>query len=135
MSRYSKTEIQEATEYLRKLMPPGSTLYTINVHTSRSGMMRHLRCYTIKDNEPIWISRHIAKVCDFGLADGWHGDAVKMAGCGMDMGFQIAHVLSYVLHGNKDKGAAAIEAGAKGYPFSPTRKAYRAGYSILHKWM
>lgn len=125
---------QYAISHLRKILPPGSTVYTINVHTSRSGMMRHLRCYTIKDGEPVYISGYVARACGWPLATGWHGDAVKVSGCGLDVGFHLTMTLSYALHGNDPKGNGALSEN-QGRPFEPRPGHFRAGYSLKHSWL
>ena len=71
------------------------TVYTDVKHVTRSGMGRSIAAYVIVDGEPINISGLVAK------AVGWTLDtdrlAVKVGGCGMDMGFHLVYSLSYVL--------------------------------------
>lgn len=52
MAKYSKTEIKESFERLRKWLKPGDTVHTICDHVSRSGMSRVIRVVVIdKDGE------------------------------------------------------------------------------------
>lgn len=123
----------EALTYLRKMCPPGTTIYTLNRHTSRSGMMRALDVYVMKGGTPIRISWSAALAAGLTYSRRW--EAVRMDGCGMDMGYHLMMCLSYALHGNKDRGADAIESGKLGRPFTPRRGHFRAGYSLRHQWM
>jgi len=91
----NKEEKEEITA-LRELLKAGDTVYTIVTHVSRSGMMRHIRCITMRNNEPLDISYMVAKVLHWKITD----DGVKVEGCGMDMGFHMIHNLGYALFPN-----------------------------------
>ena len=94
-------------EWLKKYLREGDTIYTICRHVSRSGAMRHITFYIMLDNEPFRINAHIADVLDMKFNK--HNDALKVSGCGMDMGFHIVYELSHRLFNN--------------------------GYHIKHRWM
>lgn len=91
-----KAEQQQAADYLRTLFPPGSTVVTVLLHTSRSGMLRSIGVLGIEDGEIKDVSWAVAR------ALGWPFDrdrgGVKVSGCGMDMGFHLVHVLSATLY-------------------------------------
>lgn len=89
----------EAEARLRNLCPKGETVYTILRHVSASGMMRHIDLYVIRDNKPVYISGFVARYLDRKTHK--HG-AVKIQGCGMDMGFALVYDLSMVLYSNED---------------------------------
>jgi hypothetical protein len=101
MPRLTNADKARQTEYaetLRKwLAPVGTnrkTVYAINRHTSRSGLMRHLDFYVFVDNDRVYLSGYIAAVLDMPRTkDG----AIKVAGCGMDMGFHIVYNLGATL--------------------------------------
>ena len=95
MTTFTKLEQIEATNTLRKILSPGDVLYTNVKHVSRSGMMRHISVYVMRDNQPIWLSRLVAKALLYAYHD--RNEAVKIGGCGMDMGFALVHSLSYQL--------------------------------------
>jgi len=95
---WSKQETKEAIERLREMIKPGDKVYTTVNHVSRSGMYRAISVHLIKDNEPIWISRLVAKAVGFGWDD--NHEAIKVNGCGMDMGFHVVYELSRVLFPN-----------------------------------
>ena len=84
---------------LREWLPPGSTVYTVLRHVSRSGMMRRIDLYAwIKDDngEPMkmYLSGYAAKA----IGERCEGDGIKVSGCGMDMGFHLVYNLSRVLY-------------------------------------
>jgi hypothetical protein len=119
---------------LRRLCPPGTTVYTDVAHVSRSGMMRHIRAFVIQDKEPFPISAHVARVLGWPLNDGRSYWAVKVGGCGMDMGFHLVNALSYKLHGMKDRGDGAKSENS-GRLFTPRRGHFCAGYSLSQRWL
>lgn len=88
-------ERQQAIESLRELLKPGDTVYTTVKSVSRSGMSRSIDVHLIRDNEPRWIARTVAKAIGWGWDD--KREAVKASGCGMDMGFHLVYSLSCTL--------------------------------------
>lgn len=126
-----EAEKQEAIVKLRKMIPPGTVVHLIGRHVSRSGMSRTIQPIVLmKGGEPLHLGYLVAKAIGWGF-DSKRG-GVRVAGCGMDMGFHLVHTLSYALHGMKNRGVREEEAGR---PFKPTRRKYRAGYSITHRWL
>jgi len=92
MTRETKATAQrrtDAVEYLRGLLKPGDTLWTKVEHVSRSGMSRSISCYVIRDNDPqnvsAWVAYAIGATVDRDRL------AVKVSGCGMDMGFHVVY--------------------------------------------
>jgi hypothetical protein len=92
----------EAREVLLKMLKPGDTVYTILRHVSSSGMMRHvepiiLREYTSFGEvgvQPLSIGGRVSTLLD----QRTNGEgAVKMRGCGMDMGFALVYALADAL--------------------------------------
>ena len=96
-TKYSKDDKMQAFVYLRDLIKPGDTVYTMIKHVSRSGMYRVIDLYIMKDNEPQRISGFAAKLLE-GYDDNHEG--CKAGGCGMDMGFHLVHNLGYALFGD-----------------------------------
>ena len=105
---------KEAIESLRESLKPGDTVYTVLRHVSRSGMSRTISAhiFTIDNSRvdmnaldqgespsnlilPLWLSYNVAKAIDSPFDRNREG--VKMAGCGMDMGFALVYALSRVL--------------------------------------
>ena len=89
-------EQEEYRAKLREILPPGTTVYTILRHVSRSGMMRHISA-VIKTDEGIQdISYWVARAIDEKHSD--KNGGIKMGGCGMDMGFDLVYRLAYALY-------------------------------------
>lgn len=114
-----QTEIEESKAELRKMFPKGSTVYCVLRRVARSGMSR--------DISPLWIGKlprsqsagkcaldvrypwwHVAKVLGIRAISGG-SDAVRINGCGMDMGFHLVYSLAAALYGD--------------------------GYSLTHRWL
>lgn len=72
----------EAQTWLLELLKPGDTVYTIVTHVSRSGMMRHIRAFVIREDKPLDISWAVADL--LGWAREKNHGGVKVAGCGME---------------------------------------------------
>ena len=111
MARVSKQAQHEARERLRRLVKPGDTLYCILRHVARSGMMRVIDLVKAEDGEILHLGY------DAALALGWPYDrrreGVRVAGCGMDMGFHLVYSLAHAL---SERGEGA-------------------GYSLTHRWL
>lgn len=82
----------EAIAQLREVYPPGSTVSTLLRHVSRSGMSRTI--VVIRHEEDI--SWQVARAIDMPFDRNRGG--IKVSGCGMDMGFHVAYVLSRTLY-------------------------------------
>jgi hypothetical protein len=93
--KYRKNEIAESRAALLGWLTPGMTVYTILDSVSRSGMCRHIRLLTLEGDGPRYLSYHAARV--LGYAINGHSDAIRITGCGMDMGFAIVYELSSAL--------------------------------------
>jgi hypothetical protein len=91
-------ERQAAIARLRELLKPGDTVRTVLRHVSRSGMSRSISTLILHTDGSADVSDYSGLVA---RALGWpfdekHG-GVKVAGCGMDMGFHLVYSLSYTL--------------------------------------
>lgn len=134
--KYNKADVQESLSRLRKLCPPGTTVFCTLRHVSRSGMQRQISLHVVKKGEMVSISWDAARVLGWSLNDGRAYWAIKADGCGQDMGFHTVHCLSYALHGMKDRGDGIV-ASARGVSMiSKTRRGhFRAGYSLNQRWV
>lgn len=106
----------ERTEQLNKLrawFPKGSTVYTICRHVSRSGMQRTIGVVALMtDGKNTGVDiRHpnysVSRV--LGYPEDRQRNGVKVNGCGMDMGFDVAYNLARAL--------------------------YDDGYALKHEWL
>src|SRR6185503_15436198 len=95
-SAKKKEEQEEARETLRGWLPPGSTVYCILRNVSRSGMSRSISLHYNENGEPRWISYLAAKAADMSYDD--KREAIRVGGCGMDMGFHVVSTLSAYLY-------------------------------------
>jgi hypothetical protein len=116
MTTKNETEKQEQIARLREWMPKGSTVYTILRHVSASGMSRDISIVCIHPEEAgtgtRWISHPnyaVSKVLGYRLVIKNGSDAVRVNGCGMDMGHHLAHSLAHALYGD--------------------------GYALSHEWL
>ena len=120
----NKTQAQqdkaEAIEKLREWLKRDEIIYTVLRHRSASGMTRYIDMYYIRENRPCRITWAAAK------ALGWTYDtnreALKVGGCGMDMGFHAVYTLSAVLFRDSET-------------FRDPVTGEDAGYSLRHEWM
>lgn len=90
---------------LREIICPGDTVYTILEHVSKSGMLREVRVLTMVNNRPWDLSYMVSILLDIpqGKTRG-----LRMAGCGIDMGFQLVYLLSGALFGYHHEGEYAL---------------------------
>jgi hypothetical protein len=135
---FSEKERKEAIEDLRELLKPGDTVYTVLRNVSRSGMTRDIDCYVIKEDSPRWISRLVAKAIEASFNE--KRDAVRVGGCGMDMGFHIVHNLSYALYPDSfvciGQGCPANDHSNGDRDYSAHQHSRGAsGYALKHRWM
>ena len=109
--KYTKEQIESAKHQLRAVRK-GDTLYTIVRNVARSGMSREISVFIARGKEVRDISWAVAVT--LGWSQNKNTRAVKIGGCGMDMGFHLVNSLSYAMHGTKcDK----------------------AGYTLEHRWL
>lgn len=110
MTRKKAAERAEAVARLRKLLRPGSEVYTVIKHVARSGMSRQIALMVVRKKE-IWdISGFVATALGWRWVD---SNAVQVSGCGMDMAFHIVYELGRVLF---PEGGPAEVSGRRGRP-------------------
>jgi len=118
-------EVKQAYLYLRKLLKPGMTVYTILNHVSTSGMQR---CISLaiggKKGEIIKLDWHVAKAMKEKI-DNKHG-GIKVGGCGMDMGFSLVYSLGRTLW---PTGTSKQHGSRNGKPDSD------GGYALKQSWL
>ena len=110
----------EAIESLRKFLERDERIYTVLRHRAASGMTRFIDLYYIKNNVPYRITWQAAR------ALGWTYDvkreALRVGGCGMDIGFHTVYTLSSILF----REAPTFKDSVTGED---------AGYSLRHEWL
>lgn len=91
-----KDELTRQIELLRKKLKPGSTVYTVLRKVSSSGMSRQISCLISSEKGKIEdISYLVASAID--CKRNPDNGALKIGGCGMDMGFHVVYSLGRVL--------------------------------------
>jgi len=113
------TEKAEAIQTLRDMIPRDTTIYTLLRHRAASGMTRYLDLYVIENNRPLRITWQAAKALCWTYDE--KREALKIGGCGMDMGFHAVYTLSSILfRGDAHRDPVTGE---------------DAGYTLRHEWM
>ena len=103
---------------------PGDIIYTKLEHVSKSGMTRWLNLYVIKDNEPLRITWAVCQVADFKYSE--RHEALKIEGCGTDMGFSAVYQLGHALWPN---GTSEPHSTRNGEPDTD------GGYALKQRWL
>jgi hypothetical protein len=122
--KFSKSAQFESLEELRTMIKPGDTVYTRLNHVSKSGMMRVIDLFVIRDNEPLRITWSACQAT--GTAYNNKHDGMRMDGCGMDMGFAAVYHLGRVLW---PVGTPEPHGTRNGEPDRD------GGYALKHRWL
>ena len=139
MKKLTKKEIkaqerQEAIEKLRSMVKPGDTVHTILRHCSTSGMTRDISL-TLGGEWDIQNITYLAAIAmDDKLVTRNGFNAIRVTGCGMDMGFNLVYCLSRTLF---PEGFKPIDAG-KTYGrngANPDDTDTDGGYALNQKWL
>ena len=97
-----RAERAEALDRLRKLLPPGSTVSTMTLHVSPSGMSRNIAAFIPDPDFPGEVrdlSSLIIRAGIFPRPRGQYARGVRVGGAGMDMHFHLVYTLACVLYG------------------------------------
>lgn len=137
MTKQQVAERDEARAELREILKPGDVVYTSLLHVSRSGMLRVIAPFIMRNNEPrpLWASVGTA----LGLPLDRDRGGVKIGGCGMDMGFELVYQLSYALY---PQGFGCIGSGCPANDHSNGDRDYTlghvhpdGGYALRQRWL
>ena len=115
---------EEAIEKLRQDIEVGDTLYTQLEHVTKSGMTRFIRVRKIEGNYPYDYTGLVAKALDWTYSDKYH--AIKVGGCGMDMGFHLIYSLGQTLWPD---GTPEPHGSRNGEPDTC------GGYALTQRWL
>jgi hypothetical protein len=102
---------QLLTHYLKE----GDTVYTVLRSVSSSGMSRTLSLKVARDGKILDLTYYASILLDWPLVEVNGSRALRVGGCGMDMGFHTVYTLSRVL-------------------FREEGNTKDAGYSLTHAW-
>lgn len=120
---------EEAIETLKEHMKPGDTVWTELKHVSRSGMTRYITVRLLRPDHagecyPYDWTYTAAKALGWSFNDKHR--AIKVGGCGMDMGFHLVHSLGYALWPN---GTDEPHGMRNGEPDTC------GGYALKQRWL
>ena len=126
MAKYTKEQIEQATEFLSKHIPAGTKVYTKIVHRSASGSTRTVAVYIVIDNEIQEISGYVARLTGYPINDKVYG--IKVSGYGFDAGFDIVYALGSALFPD----GFAIPEGQTGRNGNTSGFDKDGGYALKH---
>jgi hypothetical protein len=91
-------EIEDAKkQLLAHYVSEGSTVYTVLRSVSSSGMSRTLSLKVAKDGKILDLTYYAGTVLDWPIVEVNGSRALRVGGCGMDMGFHTVYTLSRAL--------------------------------------
>jgi hypothetical protein len=102
-------------QLLTHYVSEGDTIYTVLRSVSSSGMSRTLSLKVAKEGKILDLTYYASIVLDWTLVEVNGSRALRVGGCGMDMGFYTVYTLSRVLF--REEGSTTD-----------------AGYSLNHAW-
>lgn len=123
--RQQDQDRSEALAKLREILKPGTTVYSVLRHVSKSGMRREISLLIVdpRDGE-IWCFDFLAsKVLRSRI--GKHGGIVA-GGCGMDMGYHLVYSLGRAIWPDGTPEPHGTRNG------QPDRD---GGYALKHRWI
>ena len=89
----------------------GAKVYTILRHVSSSGMSRHISLVVAQGDEIIDITYYAAQALGDNPIESKGHRAIRVNGCGMDMGFHLVYNLSSVLFHGQDRAGYVLKQG------------------------
>lgn len=95
------------THYLKE----GDKVYTILRHVSTSGMSRSISLVIAQGNEIIDITYYVAHALGDKVIDSKGHRAIRVNGCGMDLGFHLVYNLSSVLFHGQERAGYVLKQG------------------------
>lgn len=138
MTKAQEAEKLEAINRLKEILKPGDTVYTVVRSVSRSGMSREIDVYFFdKKGNKFYLSYLVSRALEYKQAD---NGALKVGGCGMDMGFHVVYGLSRTLYRDgfrcTGKKCGANDHFNEGTPRDGKRKhTGDGGYALRQEWI
>lgn len=108
---------------LKKIIKPGSKVYTKLESVSSSGMSRRISVFVVNKGEIADITYSVAVVTGRKLSD---KAGIVCNGCGMDMGFDLVYSLGWALWPNGTRKPHSMRNG------QPDK---HGGYALKHSWL
>jgi hypothetical protein len=96
---------QLLTHYIKE----GDTVHTLIRSVSSSGMSRTMSLKIVRDGRIDDITFHVAHALGYPLVEVNGSRAIRVNGCGMDMGFHVVYSLSSVLFRGAERAGYVLE--------------------------
>jgi hypothetical protein len=105
----TQTEQQEACDYLRELFADDSKpeIRTVLRHVTASGMSRDISVFYVKDNQILNITYYAGNALGWKLTERYGSRAIRVGGCGMDMGFHLVYTLARTIYNSTENNHGA----------------------------
>ncbi len=137
MTKAQREEREKAREWLRGIVKPGDTVYTVLRHVAPSGMYRTLDLYIIgEDRRPFRVTGYVAKAT--GMRYDRRHEALGVGGVGMDVGFEAVYNLGAALWpggvGCTGEGCPSNDHNNGDRDYTPHLHS-DGGYTLRHEWM
>lgn len=141
-AKTSQAERDAARDTLRGMFPIGATVRVRLDHVSRSGMTRDI---VVMGPDGANVSRLVATATGDRMSP--YREAVRVGGCGMDMGFALVYGLACALYGPDRFVCNGVRDGRDRCPandhvnewrnpdWTPGRVHSDAGYALGHRWV
>lgn len=91
------TRKEEAKQELLKLLPKGTTVYTVVRSVAQSGMSRRVDLYVVADGQLAYLTGYVAELLGYSRSRKLQG--IRLDGCGMDMCYHVVDCLAWSLYG------------------------------------
>jgi len=110
LSKVAQGEREEARRRLLDILADQErpTVYTVLRHVSASGNSRDISLFTVRDGKLSNITVVAAKAMGDKVRESNGQFAIRVGGCGMDMGFHIVWNLSYSLYEGQERAGYVI---------------------------
>lgn len=126
-----------SSEYLKKILHPGDTVYTLLDHVSKSGVFRVIRLFISRKDSRVEISYDVARACSMKYS--LRHDGIEISGGGMDMGFELVYNLSSVLFAEKffcvGQKCPSNDHSNGDRNYRRNHKHSNAGYALRQQWL
>jgi len=105
----TQTEQQEACDYLRELFADDSKpeILTVLRHVTTSGMSRDISVFYVKNNQILNITYYAGNALGWKLTERYGSRAIRVGGCGMDMGFHLVYTLARTIYKSTENNHGA----------------------------
>jgi hypothetical protein len=127
------TEKNEAIIMLRTYLKPGDLALTVLRHVSTSGMSRDISVFVNFNGETKDITWYVAKAMNEKLKEVNGHRAIRVTGCGMDMGFNLIYNLSWTLYPEGFKRELNKQYSRNNAEIDATDK--DGGYALRQAWL